>query len=171
MWKNSSWILSFPAINWISSINRTSIFLYLFLNCSFLLSFIALINWLVNFSEVTYNTFEFGLFFITWCPIACIKCVFPNPTSPYKNNGLYEVPGASATAKEAACANLLLFPTTNVSNVYLWFKELFETPISLSLKLFSSNLTSSSSESGSLYSTMILQSLFVINLNVFVTKS
>ena len=99
----------------------------------------ALINWLVNFSDVTNSTFKLELFFITWCPIACIKWVLPNPTSPYKNSGLYDVPGASATAKEAACANLLLLPTTNVSNVYFGFKELFETPISLSLKLLSSN--------------------------------
>ena len=36
--------------------------------------------------------------------------------------------GASATANAAACANLLLFPTTNVSNVYLGFNVEFEYP-------------------------------------------
>ena len=59
-------------------------------------------------------------------PIACIKCVFPKPTPPYINNGLYVFAGLSATASAAACAKLLLFPTTNVSKVYFGFKEYFE---------------------------------------------
>jgi len=88
VWKNSSWILSLPAINWTSSTNKTSTFLYLFLNISFLLSFIALISWLVNFSEVTYKTLVLMLSSNILLPIACIKWVFPRPTPPYKNNGL-----------------------------------------------------------------------------------
>ena len=53
VWKNSSWVLSLPAINWISSINKTSTLLYLVLNSSFLSSFIAFISSLVNFSDET----------------------------------------------------------------------------------------------------------------------
>ena len=63
------------------------------------------------------------LFFIILFPIACIKCVFPNPTPPYKNKGLYAVAGDFDTAWAAAWANLLLFPTTKLSKVYLGFKK------------------------------------------------
>ena len=43
-------------------------------------------------------------------------------TYRYGNKGLYEVAGASATAKAAACAKELLLPTTKLSNVYFGFK-------------------------------------------------
>jgi len=46
-----------PAMNCMSSISSTSIFLYLDLNSSFLLSLMALISSLVNFSDETYKTF------------------------------------------------------------------------------------------------------------------
>ena len=123
VWKNSSWVPSFPAINWISSISNISTFLYLFLNSSFLSLFIEFISSLVNFSEDTYTTFASFCSFIIECPIACIKCVFPRPTPPYKNNGLYAFAGDSATATHAAWANLLLLPITNVSNVYFGFNR------------------------------------------------
>ena len=122
VWKNSSCVPSFPAINWISSINKTSTFLYLFLNSSFLSFFIEFISSFVNFSEETYTTFGSSCWHIIWCPIACIKCVLPRPTPPYKNKGLYALAGDSATATHAACANLLLLPITKVSKVYLGFK-------------------------------------------------
>ena len=80
-----------------------------------LLSLTEFINSFVKTSEVTYTTLKLLFFLKTSFPIACIKCVFPRPTPPYKNNGLYAVAGASATASAAACANLLLSPTTNVS--------------------------------------------------------
>src|SRR5690242_6357754 len=60
------------------------------------------------------------------CPIACIKCVLPSPTPPYRKSGLYDFDGCSATACAAACANWLLLPTTNVSNVYRGFSWWFE---------------------------------------------
>jgi len=53
VWKNSSWVLSLPAINCMSSSNKTSIFLYLFLKSSILLYRIELMSSLVNCSEVT----------------------------------------------------------------------------------------------------------------------
>ena len=68
-------------------------------------------------------------------PIACIKCVLPKPTPPWRNNGLYEVAGASATARAAAWANLLYPPTTKVSNVYFGFRVGLEFP-KLELKLW-----------------------------------
>ena len=55
----------------------------------------------------------------------CIKCVFPSPTPPYRNSGLYTSPGDSATATDAACAKLLLLPTTNVSKVYFGLSPAF----------------------------------------------
>ena len=78
--------------------------------------------------------------------------------------------GASATANAAACANLLLFPTTNVSNVYLGFNVEFEYPQftsreTLVLVLEAVSWTSS-------FATIVtVQSLLVINLNVFVKRS
>src|SRR5712692_11398936 len=62
-----------------------------------------------------------GLRFLMVCPMACIKCVLPMPTPPYRNSGLYALDGCSATAREAACANSLDLPTTKVSNVYRRF--------------------------------------------------
>ena len=76
----------------------------------------------MNFSELTYKTFAFLLFFNISFPIACIKWVLPSPTPPYKNKGLYEVAGASATAKAAACAKELLLPTTKLLKVYFGFR-------------------------------------------------
>src|SRR5690606_2521344 len=50
-------------------------------------------------------------------PMAWIRWVLPRPTPPYRNNGLYEVPGFSATCKAAARANWLALPVTKLSNV------------------------------------------------------
>ena len=174
VWKNSSCTRSFPAMNWISSINKTSIVLYLFLNTSFLLSFIAFIIWLVNFSEVTYRIFADLLFCKILFTIACIKWVLPKPTPPYKNNGLYDSPGLSATAIAAACAKRLLLPTTNVSKVYFGLRVLFEVSISVSCgsELFEA-ITPPLSPSclSSSANTEIVQSLFVIYLKVLRIKS
>src|SRR5882672_11906343 len=47
-----------------------------------------------------------------------MRWVFPNPTPPYKYRGLYVLPGASATARAAACANRLHEATTKLPKVY-----------------------------------------------------
>ncbi len=59
-----------------------------------------------------------GKRFKTALPIACIRCVLPNPTPPKMNSGLYDRPGASATAWHAAAASSLWLPTTQFSSVY-----------------------------------------------------
>ena len=117
VWKNSSWVLSFPIINWISSIKRTSLFLYFSRNSEFFWFFTESISSLVNVSDVTYKTLSSGLVLIIKCAIACIRWVLPSPAPPYMNRGLYICPGVSATASDAAWARLLLVPITNVSNV------------------------------------------------------
>src|SRR3989304_194512 len=56
VWKNSSTVLSFPAINCMSSINRISVlFLYLFLNSTVLSFKIACMTSFVNCSDETYR--------------------------------------------------------------------------------------------------------------------
>jgi hypothetical protein len=71
-------------------------------------------------------------------PIACIKCVLPSPTVPYKNNGLYACPGLSATALEAENAMLLVAQTTKVSNVNFGSKRIPKnSDISFLMVLFS----------------------------------
>jgi hypothetical protein len=51
--------------------------------------------------------------------IACIRCVLPSPTLPYKNRGLYVSHGFSATALAAEKAKLLLDQTIKLSNLKL----------------------------------------------------
>ena len=56
VWKNSSWVLSFPIINWISSMRRTSLLRYFSLNSVVVMLFllrIASISSLVKVSELT----------------------------------------------------------------------------------------------------------------------
>src|SRR5215218_9043980 len=77
-------------------------------------------NSLVNFSDVAYTTRFRGNFAITWLPIACIRWVFPRPTPPYRNNGLYACPGRSATDRLAACARRFADPTMKLEKVYRW---------------------------------------------------
>ena len=76
----------------------------------------ALIRSLVNSSEETYKTPNPAC--LQAFPIAWSKCVFPKPTPPYRNRGLYAAAGFSATAKEAASASRLFAPTTKLSKVY-----------------------------------------------------
>ena len=83
------------------------------------------ISSLVKVSLVTYNTLFSGFWFRIKCAMECIKWVFPSPAPPWIKRGLYIFPGDSATAKAAAWANLLLFPTTKVSKVYFGFKFAF----------------------------------------------
>ena len=128
VWKNSSWVDSFPIINCISSISSTSMFRYFSRNLD-IVELLPLrmdsISSLVKYSLVTYKTLDCGLFCSTKCAMECIRWVFPRPTPPYIKRGLYTSPGDSATATEAACASLLLLPTTNVSKVYFGFKLAF----------------------------------------------
>ena len=56
----------------------------------------------VNVSEVMKRTLEAGRVAVTKFPMAFIRCVFPSPTPPYRNSGLYASPGCSATARAAA---------------------------------------------------------------------
>src|SRR5207237_3561769 len=44
-------------------------------------------------------------------------------TPPYRNSGLYALPGESATARQAACAKRLALPTTNVAKVKLGLRR------------------------------------------------
>ena len=53
---------------------------------------------------------------------ACIRWVFPSPDPPYMKRGLYASEGDSATARAAACAYLLLFPTTKLSKLNFGLK-------------------------------------------------
>ena len=71
-----------------------------------------------NFNRATFK-FNQALDGIIFQPIACIKCVFPNPTPPYKNKGLNDTLSASAILCEAAKASSFGFPTTKLSNVNL----------------------------------------------------
>ncbi len=64
VWKNSCWLLVVPPKNWISSIIKTSMFLYLFLKLSIALKFVPFSSFFnssrksfINCSLVTYKTF------------------------------------------------------------------------------------------------------------------
>ena len=156
VWKNSSWVLSFPIRNWISSIRSTSVLRYFSRKSDIEDSrpfFNAWISSFVNVSLVTYTTFFLGLKSRIKCAIECIRCVLPSPTPPYKKRGLYTSPGDSATARDAACAKLLLLPTINVSNVYLGLRPAFSAAVFVFLLsvlaediFLSSSIRSSSSE-------------------------
>ena len=122
----------------------------------------------MNFSEVTYNILVFLLCTNISFAIACIKWVLPKPTPPYKKSGLYDVAGASATANAAACANLLLFPTTKLSNVYLGFKLEFKVWVYCPTCDIDDSCSSSLS---SFNITVISHSLFVKYLKVFLNNS
>src|SRR5450631_2727703 len=50
-------------------------------------------------------------------PIALSMCDFPVPGTPYRNSGLYMVPGEVTTDIAAACAQRLYAPTSKVSKV------------------------------------------------------
>src|ERR1035437_5761706 len=50
-------------------------------------------------------------------PIALLMWDFPVPGTPYKNSGLYIVPGEDTTDIAAACAKRLYAPTSKVSSV------------------------------------------------------
>ncbi len=53
---------------------------------------------------------------IRW-PIACMRCVLPNPTPPWMKRGLYTFAGESLTAKAAAWAKRFDGPTMNSEKV------------------------------------------------------
>jgi len=178
VWKNSSWVLSLPIINWISSINRTSMFLYLSRKFSMadslpaVLPFLrASISSLVNVSLVTYNTFFFGFLSKMKCAMECIKWVFPSPTPPYKKRGLYTSPGDSATASEAAWAKLLFPPTTKVSKVYFGFSPAFSAkdfvfffwPLSIDALWISFSLSSSSDTNCISYSLPVISAIHTMS--------
>ncbi len=57
-------------------------------------------------------------------PTAWIRWVLPRPTPPYRNSGLYEPPGFSATCIAAARASWFALPVTKVSNVRFGFSRL-----------------------------------------------
>ena len=61
VWKNSSCVDSLPITNCMSSMRRTSTFLYFSLNFYTFLSPIAFMISFVNVSEVTYKTLKSGL--------------------------------------------------------------------------------------------------------------
>ena len=71
----------------------------------------------MNFSAERYITLRFA----SWrriCPaIACIRCVLPSPTPPYRNSGLKGAAGKSAMRLAAANASSFGCPTTKFSNV------------------------------------------------------
>ena len=82
----------------------------------------ALMNCWVNFSADTYSTFFLGYFSLISTPIACAKCVLPNPTPPKINKGLNAVPpGLLATAIPAERANLFDSPSTKLSKFWCKF--------------------------------------------------
>src|SRR5438270_9194327 len=76
---------------------------------------------LVNDSEDRYTTWQFGFCRSAWLPTACTRCVLPSPTPPYRNSGLYALPGAFATAVQAATATWFDGPTTTESNAYIGY--------------------------------------------------
>jgi hypothetical protein len=63
----------------------------------------------VKISAEMYKTVFSGYLSLISTPIACAKCVLPNPTPPKINNGLNEVPpGLLATALNGlTCLHLL----------------------------------------------------------------
>lgn len=76
----------------------------------------------MNFSADKYTTFLFSDGELTMCQaIACIRCVLPSPTPPYRNKGLLPNIGSidSATRFAAVNANSFGFPTTKLSKVNL----------------------------------------------------
>ena len=86
VWKNSSCKLSFPLINWISSIIKTEDFLKKSLKFTISFFFIDFIKWYINLSADMNITL-----FSDWSssPIALRRCVFPKPTPPQIYKGLY----------------------------------------------------------------------------------
>ena len=115
VWKNSSCVESFPAINWMSSIIKTSTDLNCCLNAIVSLNLKALINWYINFSAERYKTFLSGQLLLISKAIACSKWVLPRPTPPYKNKGLKETFLLSVILLAAAYASSLDGPTTKFS--------------------------------------------------------
>src|SRR3954465_5162631 len=71
-------------------------------------------NSFVNFSEVAYATRFRGNFAATAFPIACIRCVLPRPTPPYRNSGVYAWPGRAATDSDAPGARRVADPRRQV---------------------------------------------------------
>ena len=72
----------------------------------------------VNISADMYKTVFSGCLSLISTPIACAKCVLPNPTPPNIKSGLNEVPpGLFATAKPALLANLFESPSRKLSKL------------------------------------------------------
>ncbi len=82
VWKNSSWVESFPAMNWTSSISSTSSSRYRRLNSCIFSKRRALIRSFRKRSAERYSTRASGLRSRISCAIACIRWVFPSPTPP-----------------------------------------------------------------------------------------
>ena len=121
VWKNSSWVLSFPLKNWISSISKTSAFLYLSWKASVFFFCMQEISSLPNSSLVTYIMLLSGWFNLYSWHIAIKRWVFPRPESPYINSGFILSSLSLATALQAAYANSFDLPTIKVSKVYSYF--------------------------------------------------
>jgi O-antigen ligase len=97
----------------------------------------------------------------------------PRPTPPYINNGLYAFAGDSATAREAAWANLLLLPITKESKVYFGFNvagisSLTVTTLLVSFLTFGSSRSTLSSEA---IVNSILYFLEEMSLRAFIIRS
>ena len=120
VWKNSSWVLSFPPMNCTSSTIKTSTERNSSLKSIILRSRKACTKRYMNCSAERYITLMSGRFDCSSQAIECIKWVFPRPTPPYKNRGLKVTGPASATRFAAAWANSLGLPTTKFSNTKRW---------------------------------------------------
>ena len=88
VWKNSSWVRSRSAMNWMSSMSSTSMRRYRPRKSSIFCSRIELMKSFVNFSLVAYRIRLRGNLADTALPMACIRCVLPRPTPPYRKSGL-----------------------------------------------------------------------------------
>jgi hypothetical protein len=116
--KNTSWVLSFHAKNWISSIIKTSTLSNCLTYHVSLFFLTASIKWSINFVHGRYNTTFLGSLSIIWFAVACNKCVFHKPAFQCIKNGLYWVPGVFEIAFRIEVANSLCEPTTKLSNWY-----------------------------------------------------
>ena len=82
VWKNSSWVDSFPAMNCTSSTASTSAWRYLAWNCWVVPLRMAVMSSLVNSSPFTDRMVNPGLFFLISSQTALIRWVLPSPDPP-----------------------------------------------------------------------------------------
>ncbi len=160
VWKNSSCVLSFPMINWISSISRTSILRYFSRNfvIAVLLPFrIASIS-----SFVKVHSLHKVLWSVDYFPDKVCDRVhqmgFPKSNTSVEEERVVDFARRFGNCKDAACANLLLLPTTKFSKVYSGFKFAFSNILLKELSVFEEESASFTTFCSTVY-TILVQSV------------